>query len=678
MNIGQEKSILSKLRVKGGGLDPLAARLYFERLFSNAGLIPEGFPPNAIVCIRKLIDPAPQTLELNRNAVRFSDAWEKAVAREIEKLFRRAVRPVNEIVPAQAEAVVFMDKAELLACLASDFCKGILFQNWWWQSLFPNLEQAQSIARIWLESAEFAPTALQILVRQGKAGDFVNKLQHAEVSELLRQITEVFGLSKLQAALFNSLTEKEKPGFQKISGKRKIPVLKSRENAETEFLKLSAQYIPEADLKNLNFERRILLVVGSLLVCAPRIVRSGEFAEQVRQYKIQTEIFEKTPALKRKIIFEEKQKIEKPFRKSGEIFAPKKSKKSRPVFTKSKETAEKPEKELLENSPIVSERKKEQEEKITEIHKEQKPESPPQIRKEKLFEFHFEKTETEKKSEYHEVEKTEKSVEIEQQKTGLIFLDETEEKIEAEVYETVVRTRFGGIFYLLNLGLYLGLYRDFAASPGAEIDLNIWDFIALSGLEFLGEDFKDDEVWNLLKQLAGRDDDNFGEDFNAPDEWRIPAEWLKTFPANKNWLWSNTKDRLIVRHSENFNVIDALLNHDFENQLKNETAVYREYFNELEKIQMPDASKDFSRRQRWLKNLFEFVERRLMQALNPETRNELTEILFQKSATAAVSATRFEVYFRLADLPLEVRFSGLDRNPGWIPAAGKCVEFYFE
>ena len=245
------------------------------------------------------------------------------------------------------------------------------------------------------------------------------------------------------------------------------------------------------------------------------------------------------------------------------------------------------------------------------------------------------------------------------------------------MFDVVIRSRYGGVFYLLNLGLYLGLYRDFSATSGEEIDLNIWDFVALLGYEFLGEDFKKDAVWSLLADLAGRGDEkDFGQDFSAPDEWRISPEWLKTFPTNKKWFWSKSEDRFIVRHSENFCVIDVALD-GFENQLENELKIYAEFFSEIEEVAAEEFSPKLNAAQRWLKYFFEFAECRLLQALNLETRNDLNKILFEKDATIAVSATHFEATFSLAELPLEVRFSGLDRNPGWIPAAGKYVEFHF-
>jgi hypothetical protein len=43
-----------------------------------------------------------------------------------------------------------------------------------------------------------------------------------------------------------------------------------------------------------------------------------------------------------------------------------------------------------------------------------------------------------------------------------------------------------------------------------------------------------------------------------------------------------------------------------------------------------------------------------------------------------VTETRLDVTFALERLPVEVRLSGLDRDPGWVPAAGRYVAFNYE
>jgi hypothetical protein len=47
-------------------------------------------------------------------------------------------------------------------------------------------------------------------------------------------------------------------------------------------------------------------------------------------------------------------------------------------------------------------------------------------------------------------------------------------------------------------------------------------------------------------------------------------------------------------------------------------------------------------------------------------------------ARLAPSAARVDLHFSLAALPLAVRLAGLDRDPGWIPAAGCDIRFHFD
>jgi len=50
----------------------------------------------------------------------------------------------------------------------------------------------------------------------------------------------------------------------------------------------------------------------------------------------------------------------------------------------------------------------------------------------------------------------------------------------------------------------------------------------------------------------------------------------------------------------------------------------------------------------------------------------------RQRAQVCVTPTHVDLFFRLADLPIEIRRSGLDRDPGWVPAAGRFIAFHFE
>jgi hypothetical protein len=53
-------------------------------------------------------------------------------------------------------------------------------------------------------------------------------------------------------------------------------------------------------------------------------------------------------------------------------------------------------------------------------------------------------------------------------------------------------------------------------------------------------------------------------------------------------------------------------------------------------------------------------------------------LLMELPAEVVCTSTRVDVRFQLADLPVAVRIAGLDRDPGWIPAAGSSVAFTFD
>jgi hypothetical protein len=42
-----------------------------------------------------------------------------------------------------------------------------------------------------------------------------------------------------------------------------------------------------------------------------------------------------------------------------------------------------------------------------------------------------------------------------------------------------------------------------------------------------------------------------------------------------------------------------------------------------------------------------------------------------------ISPSHVDVVLSLAELPVEIRLAGLDRDPGWIPAAGRYLAFHF-
>jgi hypothetical protein len=186
---------------------------------------------------------------------------------------------------------------------------------------------------------------------------------------------------------------------------------------------------------------------------------------------------------------------------------------------------------------------------------------------------------------------------------------------------THIDTAFGGLFYLINLALFLNLYADFTSPLHKGIELPIWDFIALLGQHLLGEDIEQDPIWSLLAQLAERDvQDAPGKDFTPPNEWHLPVDWLEA---------------------------------------------------ELEQTGVP---KDLYQ---WFNWLMPCIYARLQRALNLDSKEQIAPMLCVHAAHVLVTATNLDIFLSLDTLPIEIRLAGLDRNPGWVPAAGRFITFHF-
>ena len=192
-----------------------------------------------------------------------------------------------------------------------------------------------------------------------------------------------------------------------------------------------------------------------------------------------------------------------------------------------------------------------------------------------------------------------------------------------------IATGLGGIFFLLNVGLYLELYGDFTVPLAPGISLNIWDFIELAGraLDPLPPEspFNGDPIWPLLVELAGRPANTpAGAGFEPPRNWTIPTDWLRAV--------------------------------------------------DLPLVDAPGEADLFA----WLRWLMPYVRARLTSALRIDDPSRLGQHLLRHRARIFISPMHVDVVYSLQTHPVEIRCAGLDRDPGWIPAAGRWVTFHFE
>ncbi len=678
---------LNKLSLRGQDvyLDPLSTRLRISSMLNAMQLRPAGLPPSAIVFINKLKDPMPGKLHLRSGGMFPLSEWEQAVNDSIARIIRNAARPAHEAVPANAEAVVFTDKAELLACLARDWCEGNIVTRWWWKSLYRVMDVSQAVLNAWLEAPEYVPAALEHLSKERKIIPFIQRLSPGESKMLLKSIIHSFALYAMESAISAVLDNDSsdirviEPGIDN-SERSRAERGKSSENVIVhphpnpppsrgrELIRFADKYspstgglwlgangskrrglggggaellpenflaywqsenppwdawVPESDDVGTEIVHQFLVGVGLMLIRAPAVVRSTSFAQSVLQWYRAVAI---DRGSMRKVTF----------------VTP-----------------------LEQNLPSARERVIEKTY-IAKTIRSKDNISPSYREADPGIEQHAESDSRTKEALSFPIVKPEE---------GLVATADV-----SPLFEESIETEYGGIFYLINLGIFLGLYGDFTTPRSPGISLSIWDFIALAGMRIAGPKIKSDPVWSLLARLTGRNEhQDPGQDFDPPDQWRLPNEWLRAFPEESIWRWNIEGGRLNVKHYEEFPVLDLEAEDDPVAQLMKATEDYRTIVAfELEQDNSLGTSEYNSAPDRWMGWIMPYIKARLIRALGLTGSDDLTQKFCECHARIAVTPTHLDVFFLLNELPIEIRLSGLDRNPGWVPAAGRFIQFHFE
>nr|HET6903886.1 hypothetical protein [Ktedonobacteraceae bacterium] len=202
MTIETGRTTIRQLRATSSDRDPFAYQLRLGSMLSSADLHPPGVSASAIICIRTLHAPPLPTQALRYGGGRPPLWWEERVRTLIKHALQQASHPLHDTVPPDCEAVIFADRAELLACLASDWCAtGDTSDRWWWQSLFRAGAIEQYLIPAWLETPEYIPSALLHLASARKVTAFVRRLPANDVRTLLHSIIRSFALPELQTVL---------------------------------------------------------------------------------------------------------------------------------------------------------------------------------------------------------------------------------------------------------------------------------------------------------------------------------------------------------------------------------------------------------------------------------------------------------------------------------------------
>lgn len=292
-----------------------------------------------------------------------------------------------------------------------------------------------------------------------------------------------------------------------------------------------------------------------------------------------------------------------------------------------------------------------------------------------------------------------------------------------------VDTAYGGLLYLLNAALAMGLYGDFCAPRQRGLALSPWDWLALVGQAWWGRALKQDPLWPLLAQLAGRPPGQQpGLDFIPPEDTVPTPEDLAPWGPVPVLRLQAGRARLRLWHPAGFVLLDLPRAAGQSAQVQarqwlasaaapdvvRQAAVVgnsaRQRAGTPSQPGLPQPSQPprlsilpnrwepsqpahglplphpprvpRAPQARWLACHLLHLQARLALALGLEADGTqppapLATLLCRHPARITASASDVDVHLSLADLPLAVRCAGLDRDAGWIPAAGRSLRFHF-
>lgn len=185
--------------------------------------------------------------------------------------------------------------------------------------------------------------------------------------------------------------------------------------------------------------------------------------------------------------------------------------------------------------------------------------------------------------------------------------------------EALLDTDFGGLFFLLNVALAMGLYGDFTQPRATGLAHTPWQFLSALGGHWAGPGWRSDAL----------------------------SPWLRARAATQPWPRQTGAQPSAAADRQSPGVAPVA------------------------GCQRP-APRDR------LAGLAPTLAQRLAGALGLPRPRPAVALTLRLPARLRATAGRVDLHFMLASLPLALRLAGLDRDPGWIPAAGCDFRFHFD
>lgn len=518
-----------------------------------------GLSADAVLCVRHL------SARIDTHALRHGGGLlntASKVSRQLQILASEARRPAHEVVPESAEAVLFDDPAEMLACAARDWLDGQFSRHWWWRSLLGNALTADVFAH-WRQHPMDASSALREL--GARAEEFCRRLPPSDAADL-RDLLRAQSVEPRDAA--------------------------PRRDTSTPALK------PAAD------DSRQQLVAHARSLTLPASLRHADAVDALAT----------TPSEPSK---QETNGIRKATHRM------------RTSMPDARENIAAVPRAPTPESPTHGHRMTRQTGNAPPTPEETRPPNsalPPPSNPATLGEAQSRR----RRSSNSPLPAAPTGTTPPDPLASLGALGDTGFSPSATPAASfidagkAIETRYGGVLYLLNAAIHLGFYPDFTQPTNASLALSPWEFLARVGERLAGRGLRQDALWSLLAALA------------AADHRQAERPTPKTNPPPT--------------------LPEALRLYQNARQVHTSSP--------------PTWSA-------WIACLLPPLRRRLAVALGVPSRTA-GALLCCQPARVQYRDGRLDAHFNLNEHPVAIRLSGLDRDPGWLPAAGCDLRFIYD
>jgi hypothetical protein len=674
------------------GIDALRARLSLERALAAADARATGLPPEAVLIVRRL-------------AVRSGGAsgplrasGEAALAQQVDAslrtLARAARRPWREGAVGEAMAVWFADAHELAACLLRDWLRGEVATRWWWRSLLGNARGEDWIQTHVLDDGARLPATLSCLADAGLVVAVVARLTPAQAERALHALVRAHALPSLL------LDESTVSAAQAATSPFDAALPEHAADTIPERMALAAA-LPEPLHTLPDRNQRLLCASALLALRAPSLLRSETAARAVvaRYGPPRDAVQWEDPSRQVQALIDSaaRQSVPPPLDSASSVraIATHRHARAQPVAVAALQPSEAPQ----PHAGLWSAVRQEAANPIASMQSAPRADHDTAHAERAADAIHGHPasadTAANQTTNIAECARPHAVIADDTAHAPPPSLPNAPTLRDAQATSTdVLDTDFGGLLYLLNVALSLGLYADFTQPRAANLALSPWDLLALLGRHWFGDALLRDPLWPQLARLAGRDPrtapgtevsppSTFAPDDAALRPWApLTALHYCSGGAGTATPW------LALRHPDGFTLAFVPRDpvHTPRAQALALCAQRAALAGARLRSRVPVSARSHADADahapargalaRWLHACEGFLRARLALALDC-TSAQAPALLCRHPAQLRCGPARVEAMFALSSLPLAVRIAGLDRDPGWMPAAGRDVRFHF-